>query len=126
MSKTTPKTIVKPARLTNDMRDSFIAAVMADVPKIDYEQRIRDAVDKTHAAALPAAVKKLLADPEHAEFVRIASATLNRNEGLPEGNYISFRLPAPSNEWLDKIAAIERAVWAANGLTAPYAQGEAR
>lgn len=98
------KTVVKPARLTNDMRLSFVAAVMADVPKIDYEERIRDAVNKAHNAALPGAVKKMLNDPEHSGYVRIGHATLNGHDGLPSGHYLSFNLPAPSDEWLDKLA----------------------
>lgn len=106
MTKTAaPKTVVKPARLTNDMRLSFVAAVMADVPKVDYEQRIRDAVNKAHNAALPGAVKKMLNDPEHSDYVKIGRVTLNdRLAGLPSGNYLSFSLPAPSDEWLKKLA----------------------
>lgn len=37
-------------RLTNDMRNAFIAKVMEDVPQVDYEQKIRDAVNKAALA----------------------------------------------------------------------------
>ncbi len=91
MSKTTtPKTIVKPARLTQDMRKTFVAAVMADVPRVDHETRIRDAVNKAHAAALPAPVKKLLADPALAEFIQTKGETINSSNGAPSGHFISF------------------------------------
>ena len=103
MSKST-KTLVKPARLTNNMREAFVAAVMADVPTIDYEQQIRDVVNKAYAAALPAPIKKVLADPECAAFVLEVSVTLRHTEGLPTGKYVSFRLHAPNHDWLKNIA----------------------
>lgn len=106
MTKTkTPKTVTKHARLTMDMRRSFVSAVMADVPSVDHEQRIRDAVNKAHAAALPPAVKKMLADPALADFISTKGETLNSNHGAPCGEYISFRLAAPSDTWLEKIVA---------------------
>ena len=101
----TPKTVVKPARLTNDMRLTFVSAVMADVPKIDHETRVRDAVNKAHAAALPHPVKKLLADPELAGFVGVRSETLNSTNGLPSNHYMSFQLAAPTDKWLEKVVA---------------------
>lgn len=96
-----PKTIVKPSRLTNDMRETFIEAVMVDVPAIDFKERIRDAVNKAHQAALPLAVKKMLADPALCDYVKVCSITLNWHDDLPHGEYISFRLPALSEEALE-------------------------
>jgi hypothetical protein len=109
MTKKTPATKpaelpVKAARLSNAMRDSFIAAVMADVPQIDFESRIRDAVNKASAKTLPAAIKKLLADPELSQYVATRSCTLNRHDGILAGSYITFRLPHTSDEDLDKLA----------------------
>lgn len=112
--KKPPKTVVKPARLTNDMRTSFVAAVMADVPKTDFESKIRDAVNKAHAAALPAVnkahaaglpavIKKLLADPEMAGYVNIESDTIRSQEGLPQGKCMTFRLAAPSHKYLEEL-----------------------
>lgn len=98
---------MKPARLNNDMRDAFINAVMADVPEIDYEEKIRVVVNKAAHAALPAVVKKLLASEDTACFVNICGASLNRHNGLPEGCYVSFRLPAKSDTHLDKLANAE-------------------
>lgn len=99
-----PKTAVKPLRLTRDMRSAFVAAVMADVPEIDYEERIRAAVNKAHAAALPEPIKKLLQDIALAPFVKVEHVTINRNDGLPFGACVSFSMPAPSHEWLDEVA----------------------
>jgi hypothetical protein len=95
---------MKPTRLNNDMREAFIEAVMADVPEIDYAEKIRSAVNKAAHAALPPAVKKLLAAEDTARFVNTCGTTLNKYDGLPEGYYVSFRLPAENSDALDKIA----------------------
>lgn len=91
-------------RLNNDMRDAFIDAVMDDVPKVDYEEKIRDAVNKAAHAALPAAVKKLLASEDTAGFVNIESVAFNRHDNIPDGLYVSFRLPASSDKSLRELA----------------------
>ena len=44
---------MKNIRLTNDMRDTFIAKVMADVPSKLYEDEVRDTCAKAAVAALP-------------------------------------------------------------------------
>lgn len=61
--------MTKNIRLTNDMRDTFIAKVMADVPVKPYEDLVRDAADKAANDALPAAIKKLLKDAELSPYV---------------------------------------------------------
>lgn len=94
-------------RLTNDVRTAFVAGVMADVPSVDYQAKIRSAVNKAATAALPSAIKKILADEELAKFITIRGFTLNRHFGVPNGEYLSFRLPAPSDEWLEKIATAQ-------------------
>lgn len=38
-------------RLTNTMREAFVRAAMQDVPTVDYENKIRDAVNKEVAKA---------------------------------------------------------------------------
>lgn len=91
-------------RLNNDMRDAFIDAVMDDVPKVDYEEKIRDAVNKAAHAELPAAVKKLLASEDTAGLVNIESVTFNRHDNIPDGLYVSFRLPASSDKSLRELA----------------------
>ena len=92
-------------KLTNNMRDSFVTAVMADVPHVDFETRIRDAVNMAHAAALPAPVKKMLADEDLREYLGERYASIARVDGAPPGVHISFRLSAPSDDWLEDLVA---------------------
>jgi len=88
---TAATTPVKHMRLTNHMREAFVSAVMADLPVIDYEQKIRDAFMKAHAASIPVAVKKILADEELSSWVKREGITLSKNRGsLPRDCYISF------------------------------------
>lgn len=61
-------------RLTNFIRNAFVAAAMADVPKVDYEQEIRDLFNKLYKAKL----KTLGLD--HTEPARL------RNLGVSAGN----------------------------------------
>lgn len=63
-------------RLTNDVRDTFTAGVMADVPTVDYEAKIRNAVNKAAHAALPASIKKLIADDDTVGYVAQRGVTL--------------------------------------------------
>lgn len=86
-------------RLTNEMRDSFIRRVMADVPTVDYDQKIRDAVNKAVQAALPKEVKKLLADEQTRGFVNTNGAHVEAPE------YVFFSdIPSCGRDWLQKIA----------------------
>lgn len=90
------------------MRDVFVAAVMDDVPKTDYETAIRDAAQKAALAAMPPAVKKLYAAEETKPWVRTEYIHLNDRNGLPEGQYMSFTaLPCMSESEL--VNAIETA-----------------
>lgn len=99
----TTKTIVKPARLTKEMRKTFIGAVMADVPAKDYETIIRDAVNKAHRAAVPPTVAKLIAASP--EWARLDSYVINHhNDGLPYGRSMTFYLNAPRDStWLRDV-----------------------
>lgn len=89
-------------RLTNDMRNTFIAKVMEDVPQVDYEQKIRDAVNKAAFAALPKQVKALYDNPETRGYVNIANDNLYRSDrNVPRS--VSFSLPARNDKELEKI-----------------------
>lgn len=90
-------------RLTNDVRDTFISGVMADVPTVDYEAKIRNAVNKAAHAALPASIKKLIADDDTVGYVAQRGVTLGRYSGIPDGKCLSFRFPAPDDKWLESI-----------------------
>lgn len=85
-------------RLTNDMRDTFIRRVMDDVPSIDYEQKIRDAVNKAAIEALPKNIRAAYKDPETKGYIQTASCWLN---GV--GSYSD--LPAVSRCELEKIVS---------------------
>lgn len=89
-------------RLTNDMRNAFIAKVMEDVPQVDYEQKIRDTVNKAALAALPRQVKALYDNPDTREYVNTASAHVYRSDqSIPRS--MSFRLPARNDKDLERI-----------------------
>lgn len=106
MSTKKTTTVVKPQRLTNTMRDVFVAAVMADVPKTDYETAIRDAVQKAALAAMPPAVKKLYAAEDTKRWVNTSQLHLGGRDGLPGLGYINFHeLPTQNQQELKKLAA---------------------
>lgn len=50
-------------RLVNDVRRQIKNAIMADVPKVDYQEQIRKAALKLAVFELPAAAKRLWDDP---------------------------------------------------------------
>lgn len=56
-------------RLTNYIRDSFVRAVMQDVPFIDYTEQIRSAVMKAAVARLPKTAQALYNDPKTRDFI---------------------------------------------------------
>lgn len=91
-------------RLTNDMRDTFIGRVMADVPSVDYETKIRDAVNKAAVKALPKQVQALYANESTRRFVNTVRTYLGRRENsIPES--MSFcDLPAGSEDELLELA----------------------
>ncbi|WP_295986379.1 Nmad5 family putative nucleotide modification protein [uncultured Variovorax sp.] len=45
-------------KLTNVIRSSFVRAAMQDVPKVEYEEKIRAAAEKAVLAALPNAIRE--------------------------------------------------------------------
>lgn len=51
-------------RLTNYQRDAFIRAVMDDVPKKDFDERIRKAAVEAQLKTMPKEAVKLWNDPE--------------------------------------------------------------
>lgn len=57
-------------RLTKTTRNIFINSVMADVPKIDYDQQIEDAIRQEFIDALPPAVRRLWDDSQLRCYVK--------------------------------------------------------
>ncbi len=47
-------------RLTTSIRQAFVSAVLADVPKTDYQEQLRDITMKDSYAQLPLAIQKLV------------------------------------------------------------------
>lgn len=92
---------MKKTRLTNEMRNAFVRRVMADVPTVDYETKIRDAVNKAAHAALPKAVAKLLDDPEAADYIKLCADYVD----VCEHQSLTFAdIPAKSDNDLARIA----------------------
>jgi len=58
-------------KLTNQLRDAFVNAVMADVPREDYSQHIEDEVLRAFVAALPPAVRRVWDDPATRAYVHL-------------------------------------------------------
>jgi hypothetical protein len=102
------KTTVKNMRMSNNIRDAFVAAVMADVPKIDYEQRIRDAVSKLCEKATPPAVKKMLASEELNHWVNKVHINLNHYNLKGKIDFpneqVSLVIHGPGTEWFHELA----------------------
>lgn len=92
--------MTKNIRLTNDMRDTFIAKVMADVPSKPYEDEVRDAANKAAHDALPATIKKLLKDAELAPFVTKVHLGLDHENPENTSRYgsMSFILPGADDK----------------------------
>jgi hypothetical protein len=87
-------------RLTNDMRDTFIRRVMDDVPSIDYEQKIRDAVNKAAISALPKAVRAIYQDEKLTPYIERHYASVSGGPMRVGFNH----LPALNSEELEETA----------------------
>ena len=57
-------------RLTNNLRDAFIRAVMDDVPSVNHSEEIRKVVMDDVLSKLPTAVYKIYKDPKTQAFVK--------------------------------------------------------
>jgi hypothetical protein len=67
-------------RLTNNIRDAFVRAVMQDVPKIDFDEQARKLVLDDSAGQLPPKIKALVRSAETAPFVRTADYWTNMTD----------------------------------------------
>lgn len=75
-------------KLTNNLRDAFINAVMADVPTVDYQQQIRNEADRMCREAMPPKLRALLKDPECEKWI-------NREFSVVGGVAMTFVCYAP-------------------------------
>ncbi len=57
-------------RLTNTIRDAFVRAAMADVPKKNFEKDIHNLIKEDAKKLLPPKVLELVEDPKMREFIR--------------------------------------------------------
>jgi hypothetical protein len=74
-------------RLTNLMRESFVRAVMLDVPYVRYEEEITKAIKQAARDAMPEAIKAIADKEELSSWL---------NEGyLYAENFSSVRVPKP-------------------------------
>lgn len=80
-------TINTKIKLTKYLRDAFIKAVMADVPKIDYDEQIRQVVVEHYAAKLPPAIRAVWDNPATRPYVK-----------LGHGSFYWVTVYAPSQE----------------------------
>lgn len=67
-------------KLTNNIRDAFVRAVMQDVPKIDFDEQARKLVLDDSAAQLPPKIKALVRSAETAPFVRTTDYWTNMSD----------------------------------------------
>lgn len=60
-------------RLVNEQRNAIRRAILADVPKVDYDEKIRSRALKLAVCELPAAAKRIWDDPEARGLLKIES-----------------------------------------------------
>lgn len=84
-------------KLTKTIQDAFVRAVMADVPKIDYREKIRSVALKLAADRLPPKVRALWKDSELRGFVKTSQFYIHEAYYSLPGDY--------SNELKNEIAA---------------------
>ena len=66
-------------RLTNTIREAFVRSVMNDVPSIDYEEKIRNLVNKKVAAIhKKASIQEIDKERLSASYIRIRGTEKNR------------------------------------------------
>lgn len=74
-------------KLTNSIRDSFINAVMQDVPSGDYQKQAKDIFEKPALDAMPAAVARIYKDPKTKGYVSLTYISFaGFSHYIPHGN----------------------------------------
>ncbi len=91
-------------RLTNNLRDAFVRAVMQDVPKEDFKEKTRVAMQEDAFAQLPPKVQAIHKDKALRHFV-------STQDKFVSGGY--YRVPSggdftPSSEMLANAQAWEK------------------
>lgn len=93
----------KNIRLTNDMRDTFIDKVMADVPRVDYSSKVNDAAQAVARLDLPAAIAKLHKNHETAAYITMLTIHFRDRDGAPAGEFVGVSVPGANH---DKVKAV--------------------
>lgn len=63
-------------KLSISLRNSIVRAVMADVPRVDYDDQIRELARQHAIKGLPPAVAKVYADPDLRAYLSLTPATV--------------------------------------------------
>jgi len=63
-------------RLTKTIRDSFVRAVMHDVPQVDYEEEAHKLAKDAVTKSLPPSVQKMIKDPQLSHYVNYEYVTM--------------------------------------------------
>ena len=112
-------------RLTNFIRDAFVAAAMADVPKVDYVQQIRDLFNKLYKAELKtlglekADLSRLRSMTVFAAGACVAANGLTRTEAVELTEDPRFTVLAENNKTQsEKLSALQtKLTGVANSVT---------
>lgn len=77
-------------RLTNNLRDAFVRAVMLDVPKVDYDEKIRAAAPAVIKKYTPQKLRPLVDNPELDSWLR---------KGYVHLGGVSVQCITPEDKW---------------------------
>lgn len=78
-------------RLTKTIRETFVRAVMHDVPQVDYEEEAHKLAKDAIMKSLPPSVQKMINDPKLSYYVNYEYITMPRN-------FSNFYCACPQNE----------------------------
>jgi hypothetical protein len=94
-------------KLTNNIREAFVRAVMADVPAIDYAEQIRKLVHEDAISQLPPKVRAIYKDAATAHFVNVThwSQYTDTSVAVPAGRGTSFKLSVETKAKVDELQA---------------------
>jgi len=92
-------------KLTNFIRDAFIRSALADVPQIDYEEKIRALLIKDAIAQLPVELRKAYLNPATIGYINIGySFTGAGSTSIPcNNNAKDFKLSTAAQQTIDAL-----------------------
>lgn len=69
-------------KLTKEMKSAMIAAIMEDIPKVDYDRQIFDAACKSIVGRLPEKLKAVFEDKNLCVYIKHEQATTELMDNL--------------------------------------------